>query len=133
MAARRGVAVLEASHGEDLLRGRSGDEARTARRRNKTHADATAGAGELHGDRVREARVLAPVAAADRDEVHLRHDERAADGRSDLRGAFLAETNMSVEISDRNVGLEARALAGRRLLLHGLDRHDLVLKLAGGL
>ena len=54
VAARRRVAVLEASHGEDLLRGRSGDEARPARRRNKTHADATAGAGELHGDRVRE-------------------------------------------------------------------------------
>ena len=33
VAARRGVAVLEASHSQDLLRGRSGDEARTARRR----------------------------------------------------------------------------------------------------
>ena len=35
---------------------------------------------------------------------------------------------MTVEVADRDVGLEARALAGRRLLLHGLDRHDLVLK-----
>ena len=39
---------------------------------------------------------------------------------------------MSVEIADRNVGLEARALAGRRLLLHGLDGHHLVLELARG-
>ena len=81
---------------------------------------------------MRQATVLPPVAAADRHEVHLGHDERAADGRSDLRGAFLAETNMSVEIADRNVGLEARALAGRRLLLHGLDGHHLVLELASG-
>ena len=107
VAARRRVAVLEASHGQDFLRGRSGDETGPARRRDETHADATAGAGELHGDRVRQAAVLPPVAAADRDEVHLRHDESTADGCSDLRGAFLAETNMSVEVADRNVGLEA--------------------------
>ena len=81
---------------------------------------------------MRQTAVLPPVAAADRHEVHLGHDERAADGRSDLRGAFLAETNMSVEIADRNVGLEARALARGGLLLHGLDGHDLVLELASG-
>ena len=64
--------------------------------------------------------------------MHLGHDERAADGRSDLRGAFLAETNMSVEIADRNVGLEARALARGGLLLHGLDGHHLVFEFSGG-
>ena len=52
------AADLEASHGQDLLRGRGGDEARAARRRDKTHANATTGAGELHGDRVREARIF---------------------------------------------------------------------------
>ena len=67
---------------------------------------------------------------------------------------------MAVEVADRDVGLcghgpvsavdanvskcsfkywtlslnlEARALASRRLLLHGLDRHDLVLEFSGGL
>ena len=49
------------------------------------------------------------------------------------RALLLAETNMTVKIADRNVGLEARALAGRRLLLHGLDGHDLVLELTSGL
>merc|ERR1719327_976116 len=39
---------------------------------------------------------------------------------------------MTVKVADRDVGLEARALAGRRLLLHGLDRHDFVLELARG-
>ena len=58
VAARRGVAVLEASHGEDLLRGRSGDEARTARRRDEPDAHGATGPGELHGDRVREARIF---------------------------------------------------------------------------
>ena len=45
----------------------------------------------------------------------------------------LPEADVTVEVADRNVGLEARALAGRRLLLHGLDRHDLVLEFSGGL
>ena len=79
---------------------------------------------------------------------------------TDLRGALLAEADVAVEVADRDVGLcghgpvsavdanvskcsftywtlslnlEARALASRRLLLHGLDRHDLVLELASGL
>ena len=56
---------------------------------------------------MRQATVLPPVAAADRHEVHLGHDERAADGGRHFRGAFLSETNMSVEVADRNVGLEA--------------------------
>ena len=39
---------------------------------------------------------------------------------------------MAVEIAHGDVGLEARALAGRRLLLHGLDGHNFVLELARG-
>ena len=39
---------------------------------------------------------------------------------------------MTVEVAHGDVGLEARALAGRRLLLHGLDRHNFVLELASG-
>ena len=36
---------------------------------------------------------------------------------------------MTVEVAHGNVGLEARALAGRRLLLDGLDRHNFVFEL----
>ena len=56
---------------------------------------------------MRQATVLSPVAAADRHEVHLGHDERAADSGGHLRGALLAEADVAVEIADRNVGLEA--------------------------
>ena len=45
----------------------------------------------------------------------------------------LPEADVTVEVAHGDVGLEARALAGRRLLLHGLDRHDLVLEFSGGL
>ena len=45
----------------------------------------------------------------------------------------LPEADVTVEVAHGDVGLEARALAGRRLLLHGLDRHDFVLELARGL
>jgi len=45
----------------------------------------------------------------------------------------LSEADVTIEVADGDVGLEARALASRRLLLHGLDRHDFVLELARGL
>ena len=120
---------------------------------------------------MRQTAVLPPVAAADRHEVHLGHDERAANSRRNFRRAFcvksnneksnnderastastaygvdcvsmflvsapnptLPEADVTVEVAHGDVGLEARALAGRRLLLHGLDRHDFVLELARGL
>ena len=94
--------------------------------------------------------------------MHLGHDERAANSRRNFRRAFcvksnneksnnerastafqlllvsapnptLSEADVTVEVAHGDVGLEARALAGRRLLLHGLDRHDLVLELTSGL
>ena len=94
--------------------------------------------------------------------MHLGHDQRAANSGRNLRRAFcvksnseksnderastafqsflvsapnptLPEADVTIEIADGDVGLEARALAGRRLLLHGLDRHDFVLELARGL
>ena len=64
--------------------------------------------------------------------MHLGHDESTADGRSDLRGAFLAETNMSIKVADGNVRLKSSSLASRRLLLHGLDRHNFVFELSRG-
>ena len=109
---------------------------------------------------MRQAAVLPPVAAADRHEVHLGHDERAANSRRNFRRAFcvksnsekssderastafqsflisapnptLPEADVTVEVADRDVGLEARALASRRLLLHGLDSHNFVLQFSG--
>ena len=90
--------------------------------------------------------------------MHLSHDERAANSGRNFARAFcvksnservlstafqsflvsapnptLPEADVTVEVAHGDVGLEARALAGRRLLLHGLDRHDFVLELARGL
>eukprot|EP00618_Florenciella_parvula_P002131 CAMPEP_0119500684 /NCGR_PEP_ID=MMETSP1344-20130328/22750_1 /TAXON_ID=236787 /ORGANISM="Florenciella parvula, Strain CCMP2471" /LENGTH=291 /DNA_ID=CAMNT_0007536793 /DNA_START=334 /DNA_END=1210 /DNA_ORIENTATION=- len=128
VAARRGVAVVEAGHGEELLRGRGGDEAGTARGRDEAHADRAALAGELLRHGVRGAGVLAPVAEADRDEVHLGRDDAAADRGGDLLGALVAEADVALLVTDDHVGLEAEALASRGLLRHRLDAHDLVLE-----
>ena len=43
----------------------------------------------------------------------------------------LPEADVTIEVADGDVGLKTRTLASRRLLLHGLDRHDLVLELSG--
>ena len=106
---------------------------------------------------MRQAAVLPPVAAADRHEVHLGHDERAANSGRNFARTFcvksnsecalstafqsflvsapnptLPEADVTVEVAHGDVGLEARALAGRRLLLYGLDGHDLVFEFSGG-
>lgn len=45
-----------------------------------------------------------------------------------LLGALDAEAAVAVVVTDDDEGLEARALSGARLLLHGHDLHDLVLE-----
>ena len=68
------------------------------------------------------------------------NDERASTASTAFQSFLISapnptlpEADVTVEVAHGDVGLEARALAGRRLLLHGLDRHDLVLELARGL
>ena len=55
-------------------------------------------------------------------------DDGAADGRGRLLGALDAEADVAVAVADDDEGLEAGALAGARLLLHGGYLHHLVLK-----
>ena len=62
-----------------------------------------------------------PVTAADRDDGELREDDRAADGGGDFLRALDTETDVTLEVTDRDERLEARALTGTGLLLDGLD------------
>lgn len=127
-AAQPARTVLDAGEREHLL-GRGGrDEARAARRGDQAHTHGAAVAHRLVRDSVRRAGRIAPVAAADGHDAELRERHRALDRVGDLGGALDAEADVAVRVTDGDEGLEARALAGGRLLLDGHDLHALVLE-----
>lgn len=66
--------------------------------------------------------LVTPETAPDGNDGELGQDDGAADGGGHLLGAFDAETDVPVVVSDGDESLEAGALTGTSLLL---DRHDL--------
>mmetsp|Transcript_26125 Transcript_26125/g.58550 ORF Transcript_26125/g.58550 Transcript_26125/m.58550 type:complete len:291 (-) Transcript_26125:56-928(-) len=123
----RGVHVVKASEAEKLLHGGGRNEAGTAGCRNEADAHRAALAHELVRHRVRGAGHLAPVPAADRADVHLGGDNSAADGGGHLLSALDAEAEVAGAIAHHDAAAESGALAGRGLLLHRHDLHNLVL------
>jgi len=86
VTARRGVAILEASHGKELLGDGGSDDAGTTGSGDKSHANRAALARDLAGDGVGLSSVETPISSADRHEVHLGVD----DSTTDSSGNFLA-------------------------------------------
>ena len=119
---------MQARHLQHLLRRARRDDARAARRGDQAHGDGAALARNLGRHGVHAADLVPPVAAADGHHRHLGGDDRAADGGRDLLRALDAEADVPVGVADAHEGLEARALAGARLLLDRHDLHDLVLE-----
>merc|ERR1719353_1495209 len=129
VAAGAGEAVRDPGEREHLLRCRRTDDARTTRRRDEAHADGAALAVNLHRDGVRQADLVTPVAAADRNQVQLGGDDASPNRRGDLLGALVAEADVAVAVANRDVAHEARILPGARLLLDRHDLHNIVLEL----
>ena len=71
--------------------------------------------------------LVAPIASADWDDRELGQNDGPPDGRGYFLGAFDAKTNMAIEVANGNKGLEAGALPGTGLLLHGHNLENLVL------
>lgn len=61
--------------------------------------------------------------------TYLGKDDRATDGGGHLLGALDAQAHVPIVVTHHDECLEARALAGARLLLHGHDLHHLILEL----
>merc|ERR1719183_17982 len=126
------VAVCNTREREHLLRRRRTDNARTTRRRDEAHADRAALAVNLHRDGVRQADLVTPVAAADRNQVQLGSDDASANRRCNLLSALVAQTDVAVAVANGDVANETGVLAGARLLLHRHDLHHVVLELLSG-
>jgi len=126
---RRGVDIGHTSELQQTLDGGRGDETGTAGSGNEADGDRTALARLLHGQRVGLTEVGTPVASSDGHNAELGDDDGSADGGRDFLGGLDTETNVALGVSDDDDGLETGTLTGTRLLLHGLDLHDLVLEL----
>lgn len=69
-----------------------------------------------------------PVTPTDGNDRKLGEDDGAADGGGDFLRALDTETDVTVEVTDGDEGLETGALTGLGLLLDGHNLHDLVLE-----
>jgi len=67
---------------------------------------------------------VAPISSSDGDDVELGVDDGSLDGALDFFGTFPSETEMTVGVTDDDVGLETGSLTGLGLLLDGFDLTD---------
>ena len=128
VATGRGIAVIDASHVQELLTGDGGNEAGTTGGGDETDTNGTALSSDLAGDSVGHALLTSPVSTADGCNVELRRGDGTTDSGGNLGGALDAKANVSVGVTDGNERLEASALTSTGLLLDGHDLHDLILK-----
>ncbi len=128
MTSGGGVDILNTGHGKNLLEDGSGDNTSTTRSSNQTDTDGTALTSDLDGDGVGLAGVETPIASTDGDDVHLGGKDGTSDGGGDFLSALGAHTDVTVEVTDGDEGLETGSLTGSGLLLDREDLHDLFLK-----
>ena len=69
-----------------------------------------------------------PVSSSNGDDGELGSDDGSSDGGSDLLSALDSKSDVSIEVSDGDEGLESGSLSSGGLLLNGGDVHDLVLE-----
>lgn len=125
---RLGVAISDSGHLQEPLRGRGSDDTGSSRSRNESAHDGSGLTRDLARDGVRLLDVSSPVSSSDGDDRELGGDDGSSDGGSDLLSALDSKSDVSVEVSDGDEGLEPGSLSGRGLLLNGGDVHDLVLE-----
>mmetsp|Transcript_12386 Transcript_12386/g.19548 ORF Transcript_12386/g.19548 Transcript_12386/m.19548 type:complete len:285 (-) Transcript_12386:58-912(-) len=128
MTTRTRVAIVDTGHVQQLLSGGRGHQSGTARSGDQSNADGTAFSSHLTGDGVGKSGAFSPVSTSDGSDVELGGGDGSANGGGDFGTALDSKSNVSGGVSDGDEGLESSTLTGRRLLLHGHDLHDLVLK-----
>merc|ERR1719219_977146 len=124
----RSVTVLDTSHLQKLLGNRSGHNTGTSGSRDESHPDGTTLASHLARNGVRSSNLVTPETTTNGDNRQLGQDDGATDGGGNLLGAFDAQTNVTVTVSDSHEGLETGTLTGAGLLLDRHDLQDLVLQ-----
>jgi hypothetical protein len=75
---------------------------------------------------VRVTKLSTPVTSSDGDDGKFREDDGTTNGGCDFLCTLDTQTNVTIEITDSDKGLESCALTGTGLFLNGHDLHDLV-------
>ena len=101
-----GVAVLDTSHGQKLLGGKSAHEGGTTWGWDQADKNGAATTSNLAWDGVWLTELAAPVSTADWDDGELGIDHTTADGSGNLAGALDTETYVTVVVTDGNESLE---------------------------
>lgn len=124
-----GVAILDTSELQQPLASGGSNETSTPGRRDKSAHDGADLARHLAGHGVGLSEGSTPVSSSDGDDGELSEDDGASDGGGDFLGALDTETDVTLEVTDGDEGLETGTLAGTSLLLDGHDLHNFVLEL----
>jgi hypothetical protein len=124
-----GVDILDSGELEQLLGDWRSDQTSSTRSGNAPHLNGTTLSGDLAGNGMGVTDLVTPVSLTDGDEAHLSHHQSSLDGALNFLVALPSETDVLLLITNDNVGLEAGTLTGLRLLLDGLDLHNLLLKI----
>ncbi|ALC38326.1 Bka, partial [Drosophila busckii] len=122
----RRVAILNTSHGQQLLGNWGRHDASTTGSWDQTHRDGAALAGNLAGHGMGLADFVAPVATTHRHNRQLGQDDGTTNSGGNFLAALNAKTNVTVVVTNGNEGLEAGTLTGTGLLLDGHDLQHLI-------
>mmetsp|Transcript_4919 Transcript_4919/g.8521 ORF Transcript_4919/g.8521 Transcript_4919/m.8521 type:complete len:296 (-) Transcript_4919:62-949(-) len=123
-----GVHILDTGHHQHLLGGAGGNNTSSLGGGDQANGHGAALAGHLsvHGMGLTD--LVTPVSATHGHDGDLRHDDGPADSGGHLLGALHSEADVAVGVTNNDEGLEAGALSGASLLLHGHDLHHLILE-----
>merc|ERR1712012_1306002 len=94
------VAILDTSHVQQLLGDTSGDDSSTARSWDQTHNGAATFACNFARNGMGFSDLVTPVSTTHRDDGQLGEDDSSSNGSSHLFGAFDAEANVTIAVTD---------------------------------
>uniref|UniRef100_A0A1L8EB86 Uncharacterized protein n=1 Tax=Haematobia irritans TaxID=7368 RepID=A0A1L8EB86_HAEIR len=117
----RSIAILNTSHGQQLLRYGGRYNAGTTRSRNQTYRDGTALAGNLAWHCMGFTDFVTPVTTTHRHYRQFSQDDGTTDSGGNFLAALDTQANVTVVVTDGNESLETGTLTGTGLFL---DRHD---------
>jgi len=120
--------VLDTSVLKNLLWCSGSDNTSTSWGRDKSYRDRTTFSGDLGWDSVRSTDFVTPISSSDWDNFEFSGNDSTTDGSGNFLSAFNSKTNMSVVISNDNVGLKSGSLTGTSLLLYRGNLHDFILQ-----
>uniref|UniRef100_A0A1L8EB92 Uncharacterized protein n=1 Tax=Haematobia irritans TaxID=7368 RepID=A0A1L8EB92_HAEIR len=125
----RSIAILNTSHGQQLLRYGGRYNAGTTRSRNQTYRDGTALAGNLAWHCMGFTDFVTPVTTTHRHYRQFSQDDGTTNGSSNFLAALNTQSNVTVVVTNSNESLEAGTLTSTSLFL---DRHNLQYFIAQG-